>query len=259
MPQVGDKKRNTKTGQVAVFDGQGWQLQGGAPQSNSGAQKSFDRTLGTEAAKNVIAWNENSAGAIDTVRQGESLISRLPNTPSGPFAEFRAGAANMGIPLMSKNQAANMAEMKAFSSDAVLSDAAKLKPLSNSDVAFLQTLQAGPDQNQETNRRFLIARQWAATKQAAKARAANQWSARLGSPLGRNKSGQDFESWFEGWSAQNIPRPDFGGAYGPQARGGYRPPRQPAKSPQTRGPAKGGNDMSRMTDDQLRALIARGQ
>jgi hypothetical protein len=53
-----------------------------------------------------------------------------------------------------------------------------------------------------------------------------------------------------------FPRPNFNTV--PQGKGyDFRQQRQPA--PQRNQPAKGGNDMSRMTDAQLRALIARGQ
>ena len=217
MPSVGESKTNRITGQRAVFDGQQWRAiigsQGGA--AAGGGSPQFNRTLDQKAANDVRDSRQNASGALSRISEAEGLINNLDNTPQGFGIPTALKFGGVG---MSAQGRANTRNLERFAGTAAIQSAASLKPLSNSDMAFLMAQQAGSGENRATNETFLRARQWADTKLAAKNASQDAWIKKLGSPNAMNGRGQSFETWWGSVENQIAPRPQAG------QRGSYTSP-----------------------------------
>lgn len=235
MPEVGDT-RPLKNGGTAVFDGTSWRRAMPTGAGQSAGDQAYQRKLGTAAADETIAVRARAANAPSQVVEAAQLLTELPQRRTGPGASI--GMAVMPF-LGDKENTKFQRRLDAFASEGVLADAAALKPISNSDISFLQTLQAGANQTPEANREFLIASQWANQLAIANQAARNQWTARYGSPNARDARGRDFSTFWMSEYPKRFPRPNFGKV--PQGKGyDFRQQRQnqPAKRPTQ--PVQGG-------------------
>lgn len=234
MPQLGETS-TSKSGRPMVYTAAGWAYADGqGKKGTSPADTAYERKLGTAAADETIAVRERAAKAPSQMAEAGMLLAELPNRRTGPGAEI---GMNVMPFLGGQENAAFQRRLNAFASKNVLADAATIKPISNSDITFLQTLQAGANQSPETNRQFLIASQWADTVAVANQAARDKWSAKYGSPNARDPQGRDFATFWMREYPKLFPRPNFGKV--PQGKGyDFRQQRQaPARQGQ---PAKTG-------------------
>lgn len=256
MPQLGETS-TSKSGRPMVYTAAGWAYADGKAQKPaSAADTAYDRKLGTAAAEETIAVRERAAKAPSQMAEAAMLLAELPNRRTGPGSEIGMTLGALNVPFSGgQKNAAFQRRLNAFASKGVLTDAAAIKPISQSDITFLQTLQAGANQSPEANRQFLIASQWADTVAVANQKARDRWTQQFGSPNARDKQGRDFATFWMTQYPKLFPRPNFSKV--PQGKGyDFRQQRQGSAPSQ---PARGGDDMSRMSDAELRALIARGQ
>lgn len=175
-------------------------------------------TLARERAKKDVARIE---GAGEAERNGYAMEATadqaaaiLPNTPTGLFADQRIAlgkavpwaSALPGIP--NRTETANLETTKRLGAMGALGDVSKLKgPLSEKELAFIQTMQLNPGSSREENRRVIETMKWAARRQTAYGASLQEWTRRLGAPSARNKQGQSFDAWWGGYSARAIPPP----------------------------------------------------
>ena len=200
-----------------------------------GGNSAYQRKLDTAAADETIAVRERAFQAPSQVVEAAQLLTELPNRRTGPGSDIGMTLGAMNIPGSGgQKNAAFQRRLNAFASKNVLADAATIKPISNSDITFLQTLQAGANQSPETNRQFLIASQWANQVAVANQAARDRWSQRFGSPNARNPQGRDFATFWMREYPKLFPRPNFntvpqGKGYDfRQQRSGSQMPSQPA-------------------------------
>lgn len=241
MPQVGDT-RPLKDGGTAVFDGTSWRRampSGG--QGTSTADQAYQRKLGTAAADETIAVRERASKAPSQITEAAMLLSELPRRRTGPGSEVGMTLGALNVPFSGgQENAAFQRRLNAFASKNVLADAAAIKPISNSDIAFLQTLQAGANQSQEANRQFLIASQWADTIAIANQQARDRWTQKFGSPNARDPQGRDFATFWMTQYPKLFPRPNFNTI--PQGKGyDFRQQRQRQQPQRQNQPARPGN------------------
>ncbi len=229
MAKVGDTKVNKLTGQRAVFDGQNWRAINSQPQTAGGGNSAFNRGLDAAAAKDVMQSRQNASGAVSRLSEAEGIINRLDQTPQGFTVPTRL---KMGGLLMSAEGKANARVLDRFAGTAAIGDAAALKPLSNSDMQFLMSQQAGAGENKQTNEAFLRARQWADFKALGKNAAQDVWIKKLGSPNAMNRNNQSFDTWWSGVENQFYPRPNMG------EHGSYRPAAGRKSAPMPQGQAR---------------------
>lgn len=208
-------------------------------QKNQGSNNSaYQRKLDTAAADETIAVRERAAEAPAQIANAKQLLSELPRRRTGPGAAigmtvmpFLGGGENVAF----------QRRLDAFASKGVLSDAAAIKPISQSDITFLQTLQAGSNQSPEANRQFLIASDWANQLAVANQVARDAWSARYGSPNARDPRGRDFATFWLQEYPRRFPRPNFGAI--PQGKGyDFRQQRQGSAPSQPNNVARPKND-----------------
>ena len=204
--------------------------------SQANNNSAYHRRLDTAAAEETIAVRNRAANAPSQVVEAAQLLSELPRRRTGP------GAA-VGMTVMpflgDKENTKFQRRLDAFASEGVLADAAALKPISNSDISFLQTLQAGANQTPEANREFLIGSQWANQLAVANLAARDRWTQRYGSPNARNEKGHDFATFWMREYPKLFPRPNFGKV--PQGKGyDFRQQRSGGQMPSQ--PAKGGRN-----------------
>jgi hypothetical protein len=142
----------------------------------------------------------------------------LKNTPTGLFADQRMGlgkalggtfiGGHLGIP--NTEQTANMETIKRLGNTGVLGQVGQLKgPLSDRDVAFVQSLNYSPEASKLDNQRMVDTQKWVAKRQAAYAASLNRWTELLGSPSATNAQGMTFDRFWGGYSAKALPRPDI--------------------------------------------------
>ena len=206
------------------------------PQSSGNS--AYQRKLDTAAADETIAVRERAAKAPSQMAEAGMLLAELPNRRTGPGAEIGMTLGALNVPFSGgQKNAAFQRRLNAFASKGVLTDAAAIKPISQSDITFLQTLQAGANQSPEANRQFLIASQWADTVAVANQKARDRWTQQFGSPNARDKQGRDFATFWMTQYPKLFPRPNFSKV--PQGKGyDFRQQRQaPARQGQ---PAKTG-------------------
>ena len=238
MPQIGESS-TSKSGRPMVYTAGGWAYADGqAKKGTSAADMAYDRKLGTAAADETIAVRERAANAPSQIANAKQLLAELPTRRTGPGSDIGMTLGALGVPGSGGQQnAAFQRRLNAFASKGVLADAATIKPISNSDIAFLQTLQAGANQSQEANRQFLIASDWADQLAVANQTARDRWSQKFGSPNARDPQGRDFATFWMREYPKLFPRPNFSTV--PQGKGyDFRQQRQPA--PRSSQPAKGG-------------------
>lgn len=242
MPQLGESS-TSKSGRPMVYTAGGWAYADGqAKKGTSAADTAYERKLGTAAADETIAVRERAAQAPSQMVEAAQLLTELPNRRTGPGSDIGMTLGAMNIPMSGgQENAAFQRRLNAFASKNVLADAATIKPISNSDITFLQTLQAGANQSPETNRQFLIASQWANQVAVANQAARDRWSQRFGSPNARDPQGRDFATFWMSEYPKRFPKPNFGKVA--QGKGyDFRQQRQPAPRPIQ--PAKGGSAQS---------------
>jgi hypothetical protein len=253
MPTVG-QQAISKSGRPMVYTPSGWMHAGGGTGNVNGgtgqqgapagsAQRGFNSAIGKNDAEDLQSLRQQAAGAGARFNEAESLLGSLKDTPTGLGASIgqmlsTTPLAGFGAPR--QDQAARARQIDALSQTATLREAAKLKPVSNSDIAFLQSFQAGSNQGRETNRRFLIANQWYEQKIAAQRAAAERWVANYGNPSATDRSGRSFNDWWEAHAADNYPRPTFEGQGGYTGYTGYRAPILNRRQNQPQ-PARGGS------------------
>jgi hypothetical protein len=211
MPQLGESS-TSKSGRPIVYTAGGWAYADGrANKGTSAGDTAYDRKLGTAAAEETIAVRERAANAPSQIANAKQLLAELPNRRTGPGAEIGMTLGALGV-LGSGGQqnAAFQRRLNAFASKGVLADAATIKPISNSDIAFLQTLQAGANQSPEANRQFLIASDWADQLAVANQTARDRWTQQFGSPNARDRQGRDFATFWMREYPRLFPRPNFG-------------------------------------------------
>lgn len=228
MPEVGDT-RPLKNGGTAVFDGTSWRRAMPAGAGQNAGDQAYQRKLGTAAADETIAVRARASNAPSQVVEAAQLLAELPKRRTGPGA----GIGMTVMPFLGdKENTKFQRRLDAFASEGVLADAAALKPISNSDISFLQTLQAGANQTPETNRQFLIGSQWANQLAVANQAARDRWTQRYGSPNARNERGQDFATFWMREYPKLFPRPNFSKI--PQGKGyDFRQQRQTTAQNQT--------------------------
>ena len=212
MPNVGEVKTNKITGERRVFDGQNWR-----ELNNGGGQKSrFNQTLDNLAAKDVNAGRENASGAISRIGDAENLINQLGNgnLKTGFVKDWQMKLGGAGL---SGSQQSSLAQLHRFAGSQMMSNAAALKPLSNSDMNFLATQQSGIQYKNQTNIDALRSSQWANAKMLGKQAAMDAWINKLGSPNNMNPRGQSFNTWWATVENKLYPPPTAGqkGSYIP--------------------------------------------
>ena len=172
--------------------------------------KNYNAAAAAELAK---ADNAMTQGAREAVKQGESADSRakeigkiLQETSTGPLANFGYGVA---YPFTGPKHLTNLGTLKREGGAGIFGDLDKLKgAISDKDVRFLREQQVDPSKFGNENQRIVELMKWTNVRSRAYEGAMNSWAKRLGSPSATNARGQSFQSWWAGWSAQNIPRPD---------------------------------------------------
>jgi hypothetical protein len=245
MAEIG-QRATSKSGRPMVYTPSGWMYAGG--QSSVGgtgpqgapagsAQRGFNTAIGSRDAEDLQNLRAQASGAGSRFNEAESLLGQLKDTPTGlgsSIGQALSTTPMAGFMAPRQDQAARARQIDALSQQAVLREAAKLKPVSNSDIAFLQSFQAGSNQGRETNRRFLIANQWYEQKVAAQRAAMERWVANYGNPSATDRNGRSFNDWWESHAAENYPRPTFEGAGGYTGYTGYRAPILQGRQPQGR-------------------------
>ena len=209
MPQVGDT-RPLKDGGTAVFDGTSWRRampSGG--QGASAADQAYERKLGTAAAEETIALRQQAAMAPGQIASSKELLAELPRRRTGPGSEIGMTVGAFSPFQQDRENVAFQRRLNAFASKGVLSDAATIKPISNSDIEFLKTLQAGANQSPEANRQFLIGSDWYNQVVVANQAARNRWTQRFGSPNATDPQGRDFATFWMTQYPKLFPRPNF--------------------------------------------------
>ena len=242
MPQLGETG-TSKSGRPMVYTPAGWAYADGqAKKSTSAADTAYERKLGTAAADETIAVRERASQAPSQMVEAAQLLQELPRRRTGPGSDIGMTLGSFGvIGSGGKENAAYQRRLNAFASKNVLADAATIKPISNSDITFLQTLQAGANQSPETNRQFLIASQWANQVAVANQAARDRWTQRFGSPNARDPKGRDFATFWMQEYPKLFPRPNFSTI--PQGKGyDFRQQRQGSSPSQPSNVARPRND-----------------
>ncbi len=244
MPREGQTGTDPTTGRAVVYRG-GRVVFADNPTQAAGAsagagsvQRSFNSALGKIDAEAVSNLRQMAGGALGRISQAESALNNLPRTPTGIGAGI--GAKLSTIPVLNRlpgvptqAQVARAGDLDALSSGNVMRDAAAIKPISNSDIVFLQSFQAGSARGTEENRRRLIAQQWFDAKVLGQSRAMEQWIRAYGSPSAPNRSGLSFDAWWQDYGNRAYPRPVFDGRGSHGGFTGYRPPRRGQSAPQS--------------------------
>jgi hypothetical protein len=159
---------------------------------------------------------EQQAYENETTALGAEQV--LKNTPTGLFADQRVGlgkalgggwlGGKLGIP--STEQVANMETLQRLGAAGVLGQVGQLKgPLSDRDVAFVQSMNYDPEKSKLDNQRMVETQKWVAKRQAAYAASLSKWTEMLGSPSATNKDGMTFDRFWGQYSAKALPRPDI--------------------------------------------------
>jgi hypothetical protein len=222
MPKPGEI-RPGPDGRRAQWNGERWveiaptpvapATPGPSPTGSIIEQQIGGKTYNTRAATNIADIDtEMTQGARAAVKEGSSAAGRakqisqiLNETYTGPGSYIVQGAkALVGSP----GDLANLATIKRVGEEGVFGDLSKLKgAISDKDVLFLKGQQVKP--GSLDNQRIVDLMNWTNVRSRAYESALNAWAKRLGSPSRTNARGQSFEGWWNGWSEENIPRPDI--------------------------------------------------
>ena len=197
-------------------------------------QKAFASTFGREQAKRDVESYANAQAGIgeadailDAVRRGRRLLDRGMNTGSTAWMTQFSGRTPVfdmwpGV----RDQSTMLDQFQKIGNAFVLGDASKLKPLSNSDIAWLEKNQVNIGANPEANRKTIDGYEWAANKRKAYADTMTAWTQQLGSPSAKNARGETFEQFFSDYSNRfmpNAPTGRPGRPYNGEYRQGVRP------------------------------------
>lgn len=202
----------------------GYRFNGGDPNSQASwsqvgkAEGVYADTLARERAKSDIKRLEdasegerNAYGMEATANQAAAI---LPNTPTGVFADQRIAAGKAvpalgflpGIP--NRTETTNLETMRRLGAMGSLGSVGQLKgPLSEKELAFIQSMQLSPSASRQENARVVEAMKWTARRQAAYGAALRTWTEKLGAPSATNPKGQSFEQWWGKYSSQALPPP----------------------------------------------------
>lgn len=172
--------------------------------------KPYNTAAASKLAETDIAMIQ---GAREGVKQGGATAGRakeigklLQETATGPLANIGYGLA---YPVTGPKHLTNLGTIKREGGAGIFGDLDKLKgAISDKDVRFLREQQVDPSKLGPENQRIVDLMNWTNVRSRAYESAMNAWTNRLGSPSATNARGQSFASWWEGWSEQNIPRPD---------------------------------------------------
>jgi hypothetical protein len=173
-------------------------------------------TYNTRAANNMADFDTKMIqDARNAVVQGSSTAQRarqisqiLRETYTGPGSYIVQGAkALVGAP----EDLTNLATIKRLGEEGIFGDLDKLKgAISDKDVQFLRGQQVKPGGfSGLENKRIVDLMNWTNKRAKEYENAMNAWTNRLGSPSRTNARGQSFQSWWNDWADQNIPRPDL--------------------------------------------------
>lgn len=192
-------------------------------------------TLARERAKSDIKRLEdasegerNAYGMEATANQAAAI---LPNTPTGVLADERMALGKAvpalgflpGIP--NRTETTNLETMRRLGAMGSLGSVGQLKgPLSEKELAFIQSMQLSPSASRQENARVVEAMKWTARRQAAYGSALRTWTEKLGAPSATNPKGQTFEQWWGKYSSEALPPPGVAPARGAVSP----PPRKPA-------------------------------
>jgi hypothetical protein len=228
----------------AIIDGH--RFLGGDPRSQEswepiGAEeKAFASTFGREQAKRDVENYANAQAGIgeadatlDAVRRGRNLLDSGMKTGSAAWIAQLAGRTPVLDMLPGvKDQSTKLDQFAKLGNAFVLGDAKALKPLSNSDIAWLEKNQINIGANPDANRKTLDAYEWSSNKRKAYAAAMNAWTQQLGSPSAKNARGETFEQFFSDYSNRFMPNAPTGRP-GTPYNGEYRktPPQAPQVPP----------------------------
>lgn len=224
------KTGTTKDGRRVIVKG-GRIVYMDAPVVKGGAQPNFFEKERLKAAAKVSNESEEMAGgALSRIEEGAQYIDAIQNKklPTGITIPTRA---KLGL-FSDQQKLANVRSLDRFAGTAAMNDASKLKPLSNSDMAFLMKLQAGSGESSQTNLDFLRARQWVDNMQLGYAAARNAWTSKLGSPIASNKQGMNFDAWWSMNANKYYPRPKLG------EKGSYSAPKKASPLNQAKKPPR---------------------
>ena len=213
----GQTATNPKTGQKLKYEGGFWvAVPGTGP--NSKAVGVYADTLARERAKSDIKRLEdasegerNAYGIEATANQAAAI---LPDTPTGFAADLRMDLGKAvpalgflpGIP--NRTETTNLETMRRLGAMGSLGSVGQLKgPLSEKELAFIQSMQLSPSASRQENARVVDAMKWTARRQAAYGAALRTWTEKLGAPSATNPKGQTFEQWWGQYSSRALPPP----------------------------------------------------
>lgn len=192
-------------------------------------------TLARERAKSDVKRLEDASegerNAYGMEATADQAAAILPQTPTGVFADQRMAVGKSvpalgflpGIP--NRTETTNLETMRRLGAMGSLGSVGQLKgPLSEKELAFIQSMQLSPSASRQENARVVDAMKWTAKRQAAYGAALRTWTERLGAPSATNPQGQTFEQWWGRYSSQALPPPGVKPAAAPVAR----PPAKPA-------------------------------
>lgn len=202
----------------------GYRFNGGDPNNQASwspvgkADTVYADTLARERAKRDVqrleAASEGERNAYGMEATADQAKAILPNTPTGMFAEQRM-ALGKAVPALSflpgvpdRTETANLETLQRLGAQGSLGSVGQLKgPLSEKELAFIQSMQLRPDASRQENERVVQSMKWAAARQAAYGAALRKWTENLGSPSATNPAGESFEQWWGRYSASALPAP----------------------------------------------------
>ena len=151
-------------------------------------------------------------GMIDTSKQADALLRAGTPTGMGGTVAMTVGNAIgdglgwlPGVP--NRKETTNMQTLRNIGGTGILKQAAELKPVSNTDIAFLKDLQYSVGKGPDYNRKVQAAQQWIGLKKTNYDAGLQAWSRVLGGPDAPSASGETFDQWFDKWAAERLPPP----------------------------------------------------
>jgi hypothetical protein len=202
----------------------GYRYNGGDPGSQSSwspvgkADTVYADTIARERAKRDIqrieAAGEAERNAYALEATADQAAAILPNTPTGFLADVRrdvgrAAPALGFLPFVpDRTETANLETLTRLGAQGSLGSVGQLKgPLSEKELAFIQSMQLNPNASRMENQRIVEAMKWASKRQAAYGRALQSWTQTLGSPSAVNAKGLSFDAWWGQYAPRAIPQP----------------------------------------------------
>jgi hypothetical protein len=171
-------------------------------EASLGSQKYAD-TIATSRAKSDSAKRQAAADAVaqsgQTMALADQIQGLLRRQSTGPGA------------IIAKPFSADLQSLDRLGQEGVFGSLDKLKgPMSDKDIAFLQSQSVSPTLWGKENQRIVDLMRWTATRAQKYEEGLSAWEQRLGSPSARNANGLSYDAWWAKWSQENLPRPDLG-------------------------------------------------